>query len=130
MTAAIPEVSVVMAVFNGQDQLSITVDSILGQQNCDFEFIIVDDGSTDNTPGILARYARQDNRITVLSQPNQGLTKALIHGCNHATGDCIARQDCGDRSLPGRLFAQHQFLDAQASGARLWRNQVLQPALG
>ena len=101
-----PDVSVVMSVYNGAAQLRETVDSILGQQGVSLEFIIVNDGSTDESPQILDEYAQRDPRIRILHQENQGLTKALIVGCAVATGDYIARQDVGDVSLPDRLRKQ------------------------
>lgn len=99
------KLSVVMAVFNGAHALAATLDSILGQTERDFELIVVDDGSTDATPSVLAQYAARDARIRVIAQANAGLTRALIRGCGEAHADVIARHDCGDRSHPER-FAQ------------------------
>lgn len=105
-----PEISVVMGVYNGIPHLEQAVASILSQQDVDLEFIIVDDGSTDETPDVLADLARQDRRLRVLRQANAGLTRALIHGCDAARGLYIARQDSDDHSLPGRLRAQRDLL--------------------
>jgi glycosyltransferase involved in cell wall biosynthesis len=107
-----PEVSVVMSVYNGAPHLRESIESMLMQEDVDFEFIIVNDGSTDETPQILKEYSDKDGRITVLHQKNQGLTKALIRGCSEAKGKYIARQDVGDTSLPGRLLIQKKTLDA------------------
>ncbi len=96
-------ISVVMSVYNGARYLRASVESILAQTFTDFEFIIVNDGSTDGSRGILAEYERQDSRIRVIDQENTGLTKALIRGCAEARGRYIARQDADDISLPGRL---------------------------
>jgi glycosyltransferase involved in cell wall biosynthesis len=101
-----PEVSVVMSVYNGDLHLVETMDSILSQEGVEFEFIIVNDGSTDNTTEILDRYARHDDRVRVIHQENTGLTRALIRACALATGELIARQDAGDVSLPRRLAMQ------------------------
>ncbi|HEX8619202.1 MAG TPA: glycosyltransferase family 2 protein [Thermoanaerobaculia bacterium] len=95
-----------MAVYNGAATLASTMDSILGQTERDFELIAVDDGSTDETPRILAAYAARDSRIRVIAQQNTGLTRALIRGCSAASGKLIARHDCGDRSHPDRLRKQ------------------------
>jgi glycosyltransferase involved in cell wall biosynthesis len=101
-----PEVSVVMGVYNGAAALDATLRSVLDQQGCEFEFVVVDDGSTDATPRLLDEWAARESRLRVIHQPNTGLTGALIRGCAEARGEFIARQDCGDRSLPGRLAAQ------------------------
>ena len=105
-----PDVSIVMSVFNDERYLCDAIESVLGQASVEFEFIIVDDGSTDNCPAILSQYASQDARIRVLRQDNQGLTRALITGCDVATGEFIARQDADDVSLPGRLVKQVELL--------------------
>lgn len=107
-----PDVSVVMSVYNGAAQLRETVDSILGQQGVSLEFIIVNDGSTDESPQICDEYAQRDPRIRIIHQENQGLTKALIAGCAAATGDYIARQDVGDVSSSRRLYLQKAALDS------------------
>ena len=103
-------ISVVMSVYNGEDTLSITLDSILSQEGVDLEFIVVNDGSTDDTLQILDKYAGKDKRLKVLNQENQGLTCSLIRGCAEAEGEFIARQDAGDTSLSSRLYKQQSFL--------------------
>ena len=107
-----PKISVVMGVYNGEKYLRGTIDSILGQTFRDFEFIIVNDGSTDTTGSILQEYANKDPRIMVIEQENQGLTKALIAGCQLAKGEYIARQDCGDISKPERLARQLEHINS------------------
>jgi glycosyltransferase involved in cell wall biosynthesis len=101
-----PEVSVVMSVYNCAADLAVTMDSVLSQEEVELEFIVVNDGSTDQSGEILDGYARRDDRVRIIRQRNTGLTRALIHGCAAASGDFIARQDAGDRSLPGRLALQ------------------------
>ena len=101
-----PEVSVVMSVYNGAKYLWQSIESVLRQDGVDLEFIIVNDGSTDETGEILAGYAQRDKRVCSIDQENTGLTKALIRGCAEARGKYIARQDAGDLSLPGRLERQ------------------------
>ncbi len=98
-----PELSVVLSVYNGGEKLAPTIDSICSQQGVDFEFIIVNDGSSDTSAEILNAYAEQDSRIRPIHQANTGLTRALIRGCGEAVAPFIARQDVGDISLPGRL---------------------------
>lgn len=103
----VPEVSVVMGVYNGSNLLPRTIDSILSQEGIAFEFIIIDDGSTDNTQEVIEAYAKRDSRLRIFRQENAGLTQALIRGCAEATGEFIARQDAGgDVSYPGRLINQ------------------------
>lgn len=112
-----PDVSVVMSVFNGESSLTPTMSSVLGQTNCDFEFIVVNDGSTDATPGILDAWSAREPRLRVIHQPNVGLTRALVRGCDEARGEFIARQDCGDLSLPGRLERQCRYLQHHPEAA-------------
>jgi len=105
-------ISVVMGVYNGADTLAATLDSILGQTERNFECIVVDDGSTDASPQILAAYAARDERVRVITQKNTGLTRALIAGCAEARGIYIARHDAGDLSDPRRFELQKRALDA------------------
>lgn len=98
-----PVVSVVMGVYNGGDRLAPTVESVLAQEDVDLELVVVDDGSTDDSGAILEGYSRRDVRVRLVRQENRGLTRALMRGCAEARGDFIARQDCADRYLPGRL---------------------------
>jgi glycosyltransferase involved in cell wall biosynthesis len=108
-----PEVSVVMSVYNGASDLTVTVDSVLSQEGVEFEFIVVNDGSSDQSDQILNEYAQRDSRLRIIHQKNTGLTRALIHGCDAARGEFIARQDAGDISLPGRLKSQVAILRGQ-----------------
>ncbi len=110
-----PIVSIVMSVYNGERELRNTIESVLSQTIRDFEFIIINDGSTDHTAEILAEYADKDQRIHVITTLNKGLTSALITGCQAATAPVIARQDVGDRSLSDRLEKQLEVLKADTS---------------
>ena len=76
-----PTVSVVMSVFNGEAFLAEAIESILGQAFRDFEFIVIDDGSTDATPEILSTYAKQDGRIRIVRQENKGRAVCSEDGC-------------------------------------------------
>jgi len=105
-----PYISVVMSVFNGAEHLIDTINSVLSQEGVDFEFIIVDDGSTDSSSEIISEFMQSDYRIKHLSQKNQGLTKSLVTACAMAEGKYIARQDNGDISISGRLLAQLEIL--------------------
>ena len=105
-----------MAAYNTEAYIPSAVESILTQDYTDFEFIIVDDGSTDTTGDVLAQYAAQDQRIVLVRQPeNQGLTRALNLGLSRARGRLVARQDADDISLAGRLGAEVDFLERHAN---------------
>jgi len=107
---SIPTVSVVMGVYNGADAVVSSLESVFDQENCDFEVIAVDDGSTDGSGRMLDELATREKRLTVVHQSNAGLTRALVRGCSMARGEFIARQDCGDVSLPGRFAVQVRHL--------------------
>jgi glycosyltransferase involved in cell wall biosynthesis len=109
-----PRISVVLAVFNGAARLSETMRSILGQTERSFELIVVNDGSTDATPAILAESAEGDARIRVITQQNAGLTHSLIRGCDAARAPLIARQDCGDLSKPDRLRRMIELMEERS----------------
>jgi hypothetical protein len=109
-----PTVSVVMSVFNGERFLREAVDSILSQTFEDFEFIIIDDGSTDGSAAILDSYGKVDPRVQVYHQENRGLVDALNRGCGSARGKYIARMDADDIALRDRLRRQVEFMEAHA----------------
>src|ERR1700676_3514521 len=98
-----PKISVVMSVFNGQTFLSEAIESILGQTFRDFEFLIIDDGSTDRTAEILSTIAQSDGRIQIVSRSNKGRAISLNVGINLAAGKYIGRMDADDVALPRRL---------------------------
>jgi len=105
-----PAVSVVMSVYNGEKYLRQAIDSILNQTYTDFEFIIIDDGSTDSTREIVRSYG--DSRIQfVQNGGNIGLTKSLNKGLQIAEGRYVARMDADDLSSPYRLKTQMDFLE-------------------
>ena len=107
-----PKISVIMAVYNEEKYIREAIESILNQTFKDFEFIIVDDGSTDRTLEILKKYAKKDSRIKILrNEKNLGLTKSLNKALKVAKGEYIARIDAGDLCDPKRLEKQANFLD-------------------
>lgn len=104
MKQTTPKISVLMSVYNGSPYLQESVESILNQTFSDFEFIIIDDCSIDNSRKIIEEYAKKDRRITlIVNEENLGLTKSLNKGLKVAKGEYIARQDADDISLPKRL---------------------------
>ncbi|MFX1466035.1 MAG: glycosyltransferase family 2 protein [Promethearchaeota archaeon] len=112
-----PMISVVMAVYNSEKYVQEAVDSILKQTFKNFEFIIINDGSTDKTQEILESY--NDPRIVLTHQKHMGLTKSLNKGIALAKGKYIARQDADDISLPDRLKKQIEFLELHKDFALL-----------
>lgn len=103
-------VSVVMTVFNGERFVSEAITSILHQTFRDFEFIVVDNQSTDRTPEIVSSF--NDPRIIFIrNEKNLGQTKALNVGIRHSRGQYIARMDADDAAYPERLEVQFEFLE-------------------
>lgn len=104
-------VSVVMPVYNGSKYLKEAIDSILNQTFTDFEFIIINDGSTDNSEDIILSY--NDQRIRYLkNEQNSGICITLNKGLDNALGKYIARMDCDDISFPERLAKQVVYLES------------------
>lgn len=108
-----PKISVVMPVYNASLYLEVAIKSILSQTFSDFEFIIVDDASTDNTWSIIQKYAENDKRIhAVQNSRNLKISKSLNKGINLARGKYIARMDADDWSYPYRLQEQYDFMES------------------
>lgn len=106
-----PSVTVLLSVHNGEAYLREAVDSVLAQTYRDFELLVVDDGSSDATPEVLASFT--DPRIRVVHQENQGLAAALNRGLDLARGRYVARMDADDVCLPQRLERQVATLEAR-----------------
>lgn len=106
-----PKVSVLMAVHNGEKYLGEAIESILRQTFTDFEFIVVDDASTDRSFEIAGAYT-DPRMVLVRNERNLGLTASLNRGLSLARGQYVARMDCDDISLPERLARQVAFMDA------------------
>jgi len=101
-----------MSVYNGERFLKQAIQSILSQTYGDFEFIIIDDGSTDRTPEILRTLAHQDERIKIITnQTNLGLTKSLNKAISQAQGKFIARMDADDIAVPKRFERQIEYIE-------------------
>ncbi|MFT2009544.1 glycosyltransferase family 2 protein [Pontibacter sp. 13R65] len=111
-----PALTVLMPVYNAEMFLAEAIDSILQQTYSDFEFLIVDDGSTDNTAHIVKSYA--DPRIRFIqNEQNLGISETLNRGIRLANAPIIARMDADDISLPNRLEKQVAYLDAHTDCA-------------
>jgi glycosyltransferase involved in cell wall biosynthesis len=107
-----PKISVVMPAYNAEKYISDAIRSILDQSFPDFEFIIINDGSTDKTSAIIQTYVKKDSRIRVIThKDNQGLIAVLNIGFRLAKGKYIARMDADDISLPDRFLKQYRYLE-------------------
>lgn len=106
-----PSVSVLMSVYNAEQFVRDAIDSILSQTFADFEFLIINDGSTDRSLDIISSY--KDPRIRLINnEHNLGLTRSLNRGLSLARGEYIARQDADDMSYPQRLQKQVAYMEA------------------
>jgi glycosyltransferase involved in cell wall biosynthesis len=102
-------ITVLMPVYNAGIYLAKSIDTILGQTYRDFEFLIIDDGSTDSSSEILHSY--RDSRIRIIRQENQGVAAALHLGVDLSQGEYIVRMDADDESTPDRLEIQKKTMD-------------------
>lgn len=118
-----PEISVLMSVYNGEKWLRDSIESVLSQSEEDFEFIIINDGSTDGTAGILDSY--RDKRLIIKKQKNVGLTKSLNVGLSVARGKFIARIDADDICMPDRFNKQKIFLIENPDVVLVGSNAIL-----
>lgn len=106
-----PDLSVIMGVFNNERFLSSAIESILSQTMPDFEFLIIDDASTDRSPAIVESYARNDARIIFeRNEQNRGLGFVLNRGVRAARAELVARMDADDISFPERFAKQFTYL--------------------
>lgn len=104
-----PTVSVIMSAYNGQEYLEEAITSILSQIFTDFEFIIIDDASTDSTASIIEKF--KDPRIVLIhNERNIGLALSLNKGIEKARGEFIVRMDADDMSMPTRLDVQVSYM--------------------
>ena len=109
----VPKISLIMSVYNGEDYLAETIESVINQTFKEWEFIIINDCSTDNTFEILAEYASKDKRIKVhTNETNLRLPSSLNKALSFAEGKYIARMDADDICLPDRLQKQFDFMEA------------------
>ncbi len=106
----IPIISVHMSVYNQKRYIAVAVESILAQTYRDFEFVIIDDGSSDGSTEILERFAAQDPRIRLVSRPNTGIGPARNEALGLSRGEFVAVMDSDDIALPHRFQRQVDFL--------------------
>jgi glycosyltransferase involved in cell wall biosynthesis len=109
-----PRVSVVMPVRNASASVAAAVRSIQAQTFQDWELLVVDDGSTDDSTERVQALTQDDARVRLLRQPARGIVAALEAGLAVARGECIARMDADDVCLPERLSEQVAYLEGHA----------------
>ncbi len=109
-----PLVTVLMSCYNSERWLGEAISSVLEQTFTNFEFLIIDDGSTDSSLSILEFFSFKDSRIKLIKKSNTGLADSLNIGLNCARGKWIARMDADDRSEPRRLEKQVNFVSCNA----------------
>lgn len=118
------QIDVLIPAYNAQATIEEAVGSIQRQSLRDIRILVVDDGSTDRTPAILAELAGADHRIEVLSQPNGGIVSALNNGLARSTAEFVARHDADDIAFEERLATQLAYMNAHpdciAVGANAW----------
>jgi glycosyltransferase involved in cell wall biosynthesis len=108
-----PEVSIIMPVYNAMNYVRVAIDSVLSQSFDDYEFIIIDDGSTDLTNDILLEYKRHDPKLKIIhNKENIGVVKSLNIGLSNSQGNYIARIDADDIWCPGKLLKQIQHFES------------------
>lgn len=119
------KISVIMPVYNSEQYLRETVNSILNQDMDDFELILVDDGSTDSSGLICDEYRKKDSRVVVAHKKNGGICSARNHGLQLARGEYIAFSDDDDEYLPGLLRDNYRLaVEHQADVVRYSRKRV------
>ena len=129
-----PCISVILPVYNGSSYLSQAIESILKQSYDDFELIVIDDGSNDDSLNIIEQFANNDKRIIVITRRNKGLVATLNEGISLAKGFWVARMDADDIALPNRLERQLEWIEKTgadicgswvrffgAGGRRVWK---------
>ena len=108
-----PKVSVLMPAYNVEKYIGEAIDSVLNQTFTDFEFIIVNDGSTDNTAKIIKQYAKKDKRIRFIdNHSNLGISRTRNNLLSLSNTEYIAYLDSDDRMKPNRLAIQYRYMES------------------
>ena len=98
-----PLISILTSVYNTEKYIGLCIESVLNQSFINYEFIIIDDGSTDKTAKIIENFANLDKRIKFYKKKNTGLTNSLNYGISLASSNFILRLDADDLMLPRRI---------------------------
>ena len=120
------EVTILLAVKNGEKWLEKTLISVRNQTFKEYEFLIIDDGSTDLTKTIILKHKELDARIKYFYKKHSGLTESLNYGLGKASGKWIARLDADDIALPDRLNKQLSFVKNKKNTVLVGSNFFLQ----
>ena len=121
-----PAISVVMPVYNAEEYLEESINSILNQSFEDFEFIIINDGSKDKSEKIVKSFQKKDKRIILINnKKNSGLPITLNKGISQSVGKYIARMDADDISLKDRLKVQYNFLEVHPEIALVGSSAII-----
>jgi len=118
-----PIASVIIPTYNRADMIAKSIDSVLAQDFGEFEIIVSDDGSTDNTLEVLSQYG---DKITVVTGPNAGCATARTRAIQAARGQLIANHDSDDLMLPGRLTRQVEFMTKHSEVAVVSGNIIIE----
>ena len=108
-----PKVSIILPFYNSKSTLEKAIQSIVNQYFKNFEFILIDNNSTDGGSNVAAKYSAKDSRISLFNEDKQGVVYAANTGLSKSTGTYIARMDADDTSFPNRLQDQVDLLDSQ-----------------
>lgn len=114
-----PKVSIIIPVYNCEKYIEEAINSAINQSYNNYEVLVVDDGSTDNTPQTLEKYK---NSVTLLRQEKSGQASALNNGIRKATGEYIALLDSDDVCMPDRISKQAKYLDNNSDIALVYSN--------
>lgn len=125
MNTIAPKVTVLMPVYNAEEFLAEAIESILKQTYVDFEFLIINDGSTDKSELLIKQYASRDKRIRLISRENKKLIATLNEGIEKAKGTYIARMDADDISTRDRLKIEVEYLDKHPEVALVGSNYTI-----
>ncbi|GAB4383888.1 MAG: hypothetical protein Kow00121_46530 [Elainellaceae cyanobacterium] len=105
-----PKVTVILPAYNAGQYIEETIDSVLQQSYRNFELLVINDGSTDDTVALVEPYTQRDPRVQLISQPNQGVSAARNHGICQASGELVAFLDADDLWVPEKLEAHVRHL--------------------
>ncbi len=120
-----PKLTILMSVFNGSEYVAESISSVLQNYNEGYEFIIVNDGSTDNTSNILSKFQSKIKNLHIINKKNTGLAHSLNVGIRASKGDYLARIDADDICYPERFSKQIKFLDENPEISLVGSNATL-----